>query len=129
MILAGAIEYSRSDLSCTVMLVALGDIYTQIQHREEVTELMRQTQEQVREHRGCAYFAFAETLDDPGHFVVVQQWRDQAALDEHYRSEAFGRYQAQIAAYLVRSSDLVVHEVAASVRPVESTGLDISQDD
>ena len=106
------------------MVIALGDIYAQIQRREEVRELMRATQARVREQPGCAYFAFAETLDDPGHFVVVRQWRDQAALDDHYRSLAFADYRAQIGQLLVRSSELRVHAVQASARPVDSAAID-----
>jgi quinol monooxygenase YgiN len=111
------------------MIIALGDIYAQIPRREQVRELMRATQARVREQPGCIYYAFAETLDDPGHFVVLAQWRDQAALDEHYRSQAFVDYQAQISEQLVRASELSVHSVQASVRPANSSTLDIAQDD
>jgi quinol monooxygenase YgiN len=111
------------------VLIALGDIYAQIVHREEVSELMRATQEQVRKEPGCDMYAFAEMLENPGHFVVVQQWRDQAALDAHYRSEPFRSYQAGIAPYLVRESELLVHEVTSTVRPVDSSVIDTSHDD
>jgi quinol monooxygenase YgiN len=111
------------------MLIALGDIYTQIPRREQVRELMRATQARVRDEPGCVYYTFAETLDDPGHFVVVQQWRDQAALDAHYRSDAFADYQGQIAAQLVSSSDLRVYTVGPGARPVESSVIDTSQDE
>jgi quinol monooxygenase YgiN len=111
------------------MLVALGDIYAQIPRRERVRELMLATQARVRDEDGCIYYAFAETLDDPGHFVVIQQWSDQAALDAHYRSEAFATYQSEIDPHLVRRSDLRVHAVEASARPVDSSPLDTSQDE
>ena len=111
------------------MIIALGDIYAQIPRREQVRELMRATQERVRQQPGCIYYAFAETLDDPGHFVMLAQWRDQAALEEHYRSEAFADYQAQISELLVRTSELSVHSGEASLRPARSSPLDISQDD
>src|SRR5215472_13094073 len=91
------------------MLIAVGDIYAQVPRRDEVKALMRATEARVREQPGCVAFAFAERLDDPGHFLVVQQWRDRAALEEHYRSEAFRDYQAGIGEFLVRSSDLRLH--------------------
>jgi quinol monooxygenase YgiN len=111
------------------MIIAVGDIYAQILRREEVRELMRATQARAREQPGCEYFAFAETLDDPGHFVVVQQWRDQGTLDAHYASEVFADYESQIGPLLVRSSELRIHQVHATARPVSSATLDISQDD
>lgn len=111
------------------MIIALGDVYAQIPRVEPVRELMRATQARAREQSGCISYAFAEALDDPGHFVLVQQWRDHQALDEHYRSPAFANYQAQIADQVIRTSDLRLHEVQASYAPVESSRLDIRQDD
>ncbi|MCW3018331.1 MAG: antibiotic biosynthesis monooxygenase [Solirubrobacterales bacterium] len=111
------------------MIIALGDVYAQIPRVEEVRELMRATQARVREQPGCISYAFAESLDDPGRFVLVQQWRDQEALDEHYRSQTFADYQAQVAEQLVRASELRLHEVQTSYVPVDSSRLDLSQDD
>jgi quinol monooxygenase YgiN len=106
------------------MVIALGDVYAQIPHRDKVSELMRRTQIRVREQPGCESYVFAETLDDPGHFVVLQRWRDQAALDEHYRSPEFADYQAKIGDWLVRTSELRVHHVADTLRPQASAPMD-----
>jgi quinol monooxygenase YgiN len=111
------------------MIIALGDIYAQIPRLDQVRELMRVTQERVRRRPGCLSYVFAETLDDPGHFLVVQRWRDQGALDEHYRSQEFAHYQAEIADQLVRVSDLRVHLVQESFLPVDSPAIDTSHDD
>ncbi len=55
------------------MIIALGDVYAQIPQREGVSELMRAMQTRVRERPGCESYVFAETIDEPGHFVVVQR--------------------------------------------------------
>jgi quinol monooxygenase YgiN len=111
------------------VIIALGDVYAQVPRREQVRELMRVTQGRVRGQPGCLSFTFAESLDDPGHFLVVEQWRDKEALDEHYRSQAFADYQAEIAEQLVRTSELRLHVVQESLLPVDSSRLDLSQDD
>lgn len=111
------------------MIIALGDIYAQIPHREAVRELMTATQAQVRQQPGCLSYTFTETLDDPGHFMVVQQWRDQAALDEHFGTQAFADYQARIADRLVRTSDLRLHLVGETFRAIDSSVLSMSHDD
>jgi quinol monooxygenase YgiN len=111
------------------MVIALGDVYAQVARREQVRKLMRATQARVIEQPGCIDCVFAETLDDPGHFVVVEQWRDRAALDEHYRSEAFAEYQAKIGEYLVRSSELRLHVVQESSLPVDTSPIELSQED
>jgi quinol monooxygenase YgiN len=111
------------------VIIALGDIYAQIPVLEEVRELMRLTQARVREQPGCVRYAFTEMLEDPGHFVVVQEWREMGALQEHYRSRAFADYQAQIAPRLVRTSELRVHVAEETLLPVDSSVIDISDDD
>jgi quinol monooxygenase YgiN len=111
------------------VIIALGDVYAQIPRVEAVRDLMRETQAAVREQPGCISYEFAQSLEDPAHFVLVQQWRDREALEEHYRSQAFANYQAQIAKQLVQTSELRLHEVEASYAPVDSSRLDIAQDD
>ena len=111
------------------MIIALGDIYAQLPRRDQVRELMRATQARVREQPGCISYEFAETLDELGHFLVVQQWRDEAALDEHYRSQAFALYQEQIAEQVVRASELRLHVVSESFQPVGSSPIDPRDDD
>jgi quinol monooxygenase YgiN len=105
------------------MLIALGDVHAQIPERERVRQLMLATQQRARDEPGCISYAFLETLDDPGHFITVQQWRDQAAFDAHYRSPAFADYQAQIGESLVRSSELRVHVVQESYAPFDAGPL------
>lgn len=111
------------------MIIARGDIYVRIPDRERVTELMRTTQARVREQPGCLHYLFAETLDDPGHFVLMQQWQDRDALERHYRSQIFADYQAGIGGHLVRTSELRVYEANAGVMPFDPAPIDAAQDD
>jgi quinol monooxygenase YgiN len=111
------------------VIIALGDIYAQVPRRAEVSELMRATQARVREQPGCIAYEFAEALDEPGHFLVVQRWRDLAALEQHYRSPAFATYQEEIGEQLVRSSELRLHVVSESFEPVGSSPADPRDDD
>src|SRR3984893_9117649 len=107
------------------MIVALADVYAQIPHRKAIQEVMLKTETRVREDAGCLSFVFAEVLAEPGHFLLVQTWRDQAALNEHYRSAAFTDYQAGIRGLLVRDSEIQVHVSEQEFRPVDSSRLDI----
>jgi quinol monooxygenase YgiN len=103
----------------SAVIVALGDVYVQIPERKRARELMLATQRRASEQPGCISYVFVETLDEPGHFMTVQQWRDQAALDDHYRSQVFAEYQSQIAYTLLRTSELQIHEVQASYAPYD----------
>lgn len=106
------------------MVLAVADVYTQIPYRDEVRELMLTAQNRAREQPGCISYVFAETLDDPGHYVVVQAWREEAALDAHYRSPEFADYQTGIGPWLVRKSELRVHRVMETAFPQDSAPID-----
>ena len=111
------------------MIIALGDVYSLLSRVDDARELMRATQAGARGEPGCLEYAFAEMLDDPGHFLVVQRWRDRAALEDHYRSAPFAAYQSQVSEMLVRDSQLTVHEVRESIEPLPAIPLDPRQDD
>jgi len=111
------------------VIVALGDVYAQVQGRDEAAAAMLEAQLAAQQQDGCISFAFAETLGEPGHYVVVQRWRDREALDAHFRSESFFRYQAAITPLLVRDSELTLHTVEDAIRPVDSEAHDVPTDD
>lgn len=111
------------------MIVALGDVYALLGGRDSAAQAMLDAQSAALEQDGCISFAFAEALAEPGHYLVVQRWRDRGALDAHFRSESFFRYQAAITPLLARESELTLHTVEDAVRPVDSEALDVPQDD
>ncbi len=112
-----------------MVLVAIADVHVQIPHRAAGASVMERARGATEAEDGCIRCAFAELIGEPGHFLVMQEWEDRAALDAHYRSVAFVAYQEQIEPLLVRSSELRVHEVAGTVDPVQSDDLDLRQDD
>jgi quinol monooxygenase YgiN len=111
------------------VIVALGDLHTQILERAAVEQVMQDAQTAAREREGCESFSFAEAVGDPGHYLLLARWRDQAAVDAHYSSPAFAAYQAAITPLLVADSELQLHVVDQSMRPVDARTLDLRQDD
>ena len=104
--------------------IVVGDIYVLVGHADELVDLLLETQEQARAEPGCVAYAFAEVVRDPGHYVVVQEWRDEAALDAHYASPAFRRYQDRIGEFLARPSEVRLHRVAETVRLADPGPMD-----
>lgn len=86
-------------------------------------------QAEARTQPGCLSFTFAQALEDPGHYLLVQTWSDGEAMREHYRSAAFARYQAQVALLLSRESELRTYEVQRLAELTAAPGLDLRQDD
>ena len=52
------------------------------------------------------------------------EWHDKAAMDAHYGSESFARFQFALDGLLARPSEMTVYEVTGSVRPVASGPMD-----
>ena len=82
------------------------------------------TQTRVREEPGCVSFDFSEIVGERGDFVVVHEWRDEAALEAHYRSAPFLAYQEAVGDLLARPSELRVHRVRETLQPAEGEPMD-----
>ncbi|MGO9488622.1 MAG: putative quinol monooxygenase [Solirubrobacteraceae bacterium] len=111
------------------MILTVGDIYSQVPQRTAAEEAMLNAQRGAREQDGCLSYQFTQALEEPGHFVVVQRWRDRGALDAHFHSPSFTAYQRAIKPLLIRDSELLVYDVQETFRPLDSTDLDLDQDD
>lgn len=69
-------------------------------------------------------YAFAATIAEPDHFVLISEWRDQASLDAHYASPAFASLQSSLNGLLARPSQMTVYSVSGSARPLASGPMD-----
>lgn len=111
------------------MLIGIGDVFAQIPQRRAAERVMLAAQAAARRQEGCLSYSFAEVLGDPGHYLVVQSWRDQESLDAHHRSASFADYQSAITPLLSRDSELELHTVERSVRPeAEEAALTLDTD-
>lgn len=95
----------------------------------ELVELLRRTAAAARAEPGCRSYDVAAALDGADEFVVVHAWDDRAALAAHYRGPAHQAYQHDVFDLLARPSDLVIHEVSSSERPVDPGPMDPRQAD
>jgi quinol monooxygenase YgiN len=105
-------------------VVVLGDLYALVARRGELAGLLGETQAQARTEPGCVSYAFAEVVGEPGRFVVAQEWRDEAALQAHYRAAAFTDYQERVGEFLARPSEVRIHHVRDTLHPEDGGPMD-----
>jgi quinol monooxygenase YgiN len=105
-------------------VVAIGRVHGIASARRELVELMRRSAKAARDEPGCRSYEFAEALDGADEFIVVHEWDDRAALTDYYRGPAHAAYQEGLHGLLARPSDLAIHEVAATERPVSPGPMD-----
>jgi quinol monooxygenase YgiN len=105
-------------------VIAIGRVYGIASSRAQLVELMRRTAAAARAEPGCRSFDFAEAIDGADEYVVVHEWDDRAALAAHYDGPAHEAYQQGLFGLLARPSDLAIHEVASTERPVGRAPMD-----
>jgi len=104
--------------------VVVVDIYGLAGRAGELVALLRETQEHARLEPGCVRYAFADVVGDPGHHLVVQEWRDEAALEAHYASPSFRRYQHHVGELLARPSQVRLYRGARTVQLTDPGPID-----
>lgn len=105
-------------------VVVIGDIQTLLGRHEEVVGLLHETQDRARLEPGCTGYVFAEVVADPGHYVVVEEWRDEDALRTHYASDPYRAYQARVGELVARPSEVRIHHVAETVHAADPGPMD-----
>jgi quinol monooxygenase YgiN len=104
--------------------VVIADMFGSPALRDELRALLAQAERDATSRDGCLRYSVGVSLADPDRYVVVEEWRDKAALEAHYASEEFRRFQFELHDLLVRSSEATIHSVSASLRPVASGPID-----
>jgi quinol monooxygenase YgiN len=107
-----------------MIVIAVGRVHAIASGRAQLVELMRRTATAARGEPGCRSYDFAEIVDGTDEFLVVHEWDDQAALDAHYRGAVHAAYQEGVFGLLARPSELVIHQVASTERPVDPGPID-----
>jgi quinol monooxygenase YgiN len=105
-------------------VVAVADMFGVNGRRQELAAVLAEAERDAAGADGCVRYAFATTVADPDHVLLVSEWRDQAALDAHYASAAFERFQFALNGLLTRPSELTIHTVSSSARPLPSGPMD-----
>jgi quinol monooxygenase YgiN len=62
---------------------------------------------------GCHEYRFAFAIDDADTVVVVEEWRDQDALNAHFASAHMAEFQAALATLVTGPPSVVKYEVSS----------------
>ena len=105
-------------------MIAIADMFGNVDERQALHQLLTAAEAEAGAIPGCVRYVFTSTLADPDHVVLVSEWRDRAAMEAHYASEAFQRFQHSLQGLLVRLSEMVIHDITDWTRPVASGPMD-----
>jgi len=98
-------------------LIIAGTVRVPAQNVETLRPRMLEMVSASRAEDGCVDYAYAEDVGDPGLIRVFEIWRDQTALDAHFKSDHMARWRALWPSFGVSDRRLFAYD-AASQRPL-----------
>src|SRR3954469_12368532 len=105
-------------------IVAVVDVFGISGRRQQLEAALAAAERDAAGQSGCLRYSFAATLADPDHYVLISEWEHQAALDGHYASPEFARFQFSLDGLLARPSEMTVYSVTGAARPLASGPMD-----
>jgi quinol monooxygenase YgiN len=75
-----------------MMLVLAVNLTISAGHEEEVTGLFHKLQSATRQEPGCVMYVVQQSRENPRHYLVYEQYKNEAALEEHRNSAHFKQY-------------------------------------
>jgi len=76
---------------------------------ERITQILRTMVESTNREPGCVQYEANRSDENPLRFFLYEVYRDEAALEEHQRSEHFQRHVVKEALPLLQSRERVFY--------------------
>lgn len=92
------------------MVIVMGTVKLAPDKLDGARPAMRKMVEASRAEAGCIAYAYAQDLLDPETIHVAEQWRDRAALTEHFATPHMAEWRGVMGALGLTGRDLKVFE-------------------
>jgi len=74
------------------MLILAVHVTIKAGHEDAVLDPFRKLQAETRREPGCIYYVVQRSRENPRHYLVYEQYKDEAALEAHRNSPHFKQY-------------------------------------
>jgi quinol monooxygenase YgiN len=98
------------------MIVVVGRVHTTPDHRDELLDVARAMCAASRGDDGCLGYRCSEDTEQPDHFVFVEEWEDDAALQAHFAQPHTATFMGSITRLLDGPTDVSFHTIASTRR-------------
>jgi quinol monooxygenase YgiN len=96
----------------------LAEIHGLAGAQAELAQLLEDLATASRQEPACEWFRVLRP-SEPGEFVLLSMWKDEAALRGHYRTSHYGRYRMQVGPMLARASDVTVMMITSTIHALD----------
>jgi quinol monooxygenase YgiN len=105
------------------VIVVTGRVQIPEEHLARFREIALEMCRASREDDGCLGYRLYEDAEQPGRFVFIEEWRDDEALQAHFRRVHTGAFMGELPGLLGEAPDALFHTVAATRRLDPARGL------
>lgn len=75
----------------------------------DAAELISET----RKEEGCLSYTLYESLEERNTFIMVENWKDQLAIESHNQSPLLQKFVCKLADYSTKAPDLKIFDFKA----------------
>jgi len=80
-------------------------------HADQFEALFRELQDSVHEHEpDCLFYALHKSRSNPQEYIVLEQYRDQQAVEAHQKAEYYRRIGAQLGEHVTSPPEIEVFD-------------------
>jgi quinol monooxygenase YgiN len=96
------------------MIVVVGRVRTDTDKREALLEIGQTLAAASRAEAGCIDYRLYQDTENSDHFVFVEEWESEEALQQHFGTAHIAQFMRAVPAALVAPPDVKFHEVAST---------------
>jgi len=93
------------------MIIITGSARVPDSNRDAFTEIARRQVTNSRQEPGNVSYAFFEDAMEPGRFFFYEEWKDQAAVDFHFKQPYCLEFIAKARALASSPPEIKIHPV------------------
>lgn len=96
------------------MLAIIGTIRLPPEHLASARPAMERMITASRAEDGCLAYSYAEDILEPGLIRVIEPWKDQPSLDQHWTSEHLLEWRRTWSALDIGDRNLSIYDVSGA---------------
>lgn len=105
------------------VIVVTGRAQVPVENRERFIEVATTMCASSREDEGCSGYRVYEDLEQPDHYVFVEEWADEGALQSHFAQPHTAAFMRDLGGLLAGPADVVFYTTASARRLDPQHGL------
>ena len=94
------------------MIAVIGRVRTDAERREALVAIGQRVTAASRAEAGCGSYRLYQDTEDPDEFVFVEEWDNDEALRQHFRTPHIAEFMRAIPEAIAAPPDVKFHEVA-----------------